>query len=148
MSGFAGTVALVERTLIRDGLVDRYRTEHEHVDGLPPGEGAFLPCSFWLANNNYSLLGRRRTLVGRSGERSATFPSLYAARFDLGGATAAAGLANDVGLLSEEYDPVNNVWLLGNFPQAFTHESLINTALHLGGALMPDERCCGNGTGR
>jgi GH15 family glucan-1,4-alpha-glucosidase len=82
---------------------------HESVDGLPPGEGAFLPCSFWLADN-YWLLGRRD-------EARQLFERLI-------------GLANDVGLLSEEYDS-HAKRLLGNFPQAFTHVALINTALNL-----------------
>jgi len=103
-----GTVELIERTLLRDGFVDRYRT-HEHVDGLPPGEGSFLPCSFWLADN-YCLLGRRD-------EARRLFERLLS-------------IANDVGLLSEEYSPTSQR-LLGNFPQAFTHVALVNTALNL-----------------
>jgi GH15 family glucan-1,4-alpha-glucosidase len=104
----AGTVAAIERELLADGLVMRYRTE-DGVDGLPPGEGTFLLCSFWLADS-YALLGRRR-------EAEALFQRLLAAR-------------NDVGLLAEEYDPVAKR-LLGNFPQAFSHVGLINTALNL-----------------
>ncbi len=103
-----GTVAAIERSLLRDGFVARY-TPHPEVDGLPPGEGTFLPCSFWLADN-YALQGRRAEAV---------------AMFD-----RLAGLANDLGLLSEEYDPSLRR-LLGNFPQAFSHVSLINTALTL-----------------
>ena len=87
----------------------RYRTQEAGVDGLPPGEGAFLPCSFWLANC-YELLGRHE-------EALALFERL-------------AGLANDLGLLSEEYDPKAER-LLGNFPQAFTHLALVNTAFNL-----------------
>jgi GH15 family glucan-1,4-alpha-glucosidase len=99
-------VAAIERDLFRDGLVARYRT-HEGVDGLPESEGVFLPCSFWLADN-YLLLGREK-------EARALFERLL-------------GLCNDVGLLSEEYDPAARR-LLGNFPQAFSHVALVNTAL-------------------
>lgn len=104
----AGTVAAVERELRHDGFVRRYRTE-SNVDALPPGEGAFLPCTFWLADN-YILLGRQR-------EAEETFQRLL-------------GLCNDVGLISEEYDPVARR-LVGNIPQAFTHVGLINTAMNL-----------------
>jgi GH15 family glucan-1,4-alpha-glucosidase len=103
-----GTVAAIEKRLLRDGFVERYET-HSGVDGLPPGEGAFLPCSFWLADN-YVLQGRRE-------EACAIFDRLTA-------------LCNDVGLLSEEYDP-RAKRMLGNFPQAFSHVSLVNTALNL-----------------
>src|SRR5204863_9554079 len=103
-----GTVAAIERELMVDGLVLRYRTK-SGVDGLPPGEGVFLPCSFWLADNY--------VLQGRIEEARSLFDRL-------------CGLANDVGLLSEEYDPVGQRFL-GNFPQAFSHVSLINTALSL-----------------
>ena len=103
-----GTVAAVEKHLLREGFVDRYQTR-SGVDGLPPGEGAFLPCSFWLADN-YVLQGRRE-------EARALFERLV-------------GLANDVGLLSEEYDRRSHR-MLGNFPQAFSHVSLVNTALNL-----------------
>jgi GH15 family glucan-1,4-alpha-glucosidase len=103
-----GTVAAIERRLLRDGFVERYETG-SGVDGLPPGEGAFLPCSFWLADN-YVLQGRRA-------EARALFDRLV-------------GLCNDVGLLSEEYDP-RSKRMLGNFPQAFSHVSLVNTALNL-----------------
>jgi GH15 family glucan-1,4-alpha-glucosidase len=101
-------VAAIERSLLHDGFVARYGTE-SGVDGLPHGEGTFLPCSFWLADN-YAL-------QGRSAEARALFERL-------------AAIANDVGLLSEEYDPATGR-LLGNFPQAFSHVSLINTALTL-----------------
>jgi GH15 family glucan-1,4-alpha-glucosidase len=103
-----GTVAAVERELLHDGLVLRYFT-HSGVDGLPPGEGLFLPCSFWLVDNYL--------LQGRVAEAKALFDRL-------------AGLANDVGLFSEEYDPVAKR-LVGNFPQAFTHVTMINSALNL-----------------
>jgi len=111
-----GTVRAIESSLLRDGFVARYAT-HPAVDGLPPGEGAFLPCSFWLADN-YAL-------QGRTAEAIEMFERL-------------SGLANDVGLLSEEYDPVTRR-LLGNFPQAFTHVSLINTALNLTAPRGPAE---------
>jgi GH15 family glucan-1,4-alpha-glucosidase len=109
-----GTVDAVERTLMVDGFVMRYDSENG-VDGLPPGEGAFLPCSFWLAD----VLG----MLGRKDEARALFERLLALR-------------NDVGLLSEEYDPTSGR-LLGNFPQAFTHVSLVNTAGNLSGATRP-----------
>ena len=100
-----GTVEAIERELLVDGLVLRYASEHG-VDGLPPGEGVFLPCSFWLAAN--------LCLMGRSDEGLALYQRL-------------TGLVNDVGLISEEYDPVAGR-MLGNFPQAFTHVSLVNGA--------------------
>jgi GH15 family glucan-1,4-alpha-glucosidase len=105
-----GTVAAVERELLRDGLVMRYRTDDDReIDGLPRGEGVFLPCSFWLADN-YVQQGRRD-------EAGALFERLLALR-------------NDVGLLAEEYDPQGKR-LLGNFPQAFSHLALVNTAYNL-----------------
>jgi GH15 family glucan-1,4-alpha-glucosidase len=104
----SGTVAAIERTLLRDGLVLRYDTG-EGVDGLPPGEGAFLACSFWLVDN-YVLLGRTR-------EARELFERLLALR-------------NDVGLFAEEYDPHDRIQL-GNFPQAFSHLALINSAHNL-----------------
>ena len=103
-----GTLAAIERHLVQDGFVARYATS-EAVDGLPPGEGAFLPCSFWLADN--------LALVGRQADAEALFERLL-------------GLRNDVGLLSEEYD-VTAGRLVGNFPQAFTHVGLVNTAHNL-----------------
>jgi GH15 family glucan-1,4-alpha-glucosidase len=110
------TVAAIERELIYKGLVLRYPTE-TGVDGLPPGEGAFLPCTFWLADN-YAIAGR--TQEARD---------LFLRLLDL---------RNDVGLLSEEYDPVLRRQL-GNFPQAFTHVSLVNTAHNLMPAKGPAE---------
>jgi GH15 family glucan-1,4-alpha-glucosidase len=104
----AATVEAIQRELTVDGLVQRYLT-HESVDGLPPGEGVFLACSFWLADN--------LCMQGRWQEARALFDRL-------------AGLANDVGLLAEEYDPVARRFL-GNFPQAFSHVALVNTALNL-----------------
>ncbi len=100
-----GTVKLIEDRLVRDGFVDRYRTE-EALDGLPRGEGAFLLCSFWLADNF--------ALAGRLDEANELFAMLLSLR-------------NDVGLLSEEYDPGQRR-MLGNFPQAFSHVGLVNTA--------------------
>jgi GH15 family glucan-1,4-alpha-glucosidase len=105
-----GTVAAIERELVVDGFVRRYLgASLGEVDGLPGAEGAFLPCSFWLADN--------LVLQGRDEEGRALFERL-------------TGVANDVGLLAEEYDPVADR-MLGNFPQAFTHVGLINAALTL-----------------
>ena len=105
-----GTIAAVEKHLMQDGFVLRYRTEGE-TDGLPGSEGAFLACSFWLASVMH--------MQGRTDEATALFERL-------------SGLCNDVGLLSEEYDPATKRFL-GNFPQAFSHVALITTALRLGG---------------
>lgn len=102
-----GTVRAIEKHLMREGFVLRYQVP-ERRDGSA-GEGAFLPCSFWLADN-YELMGRHKDAT-RLLERL-------------------LGLCNDVGLLSEEYD-FQEQRLLGNFPQAFTHLSLINTVLNL-----------------
>jgi GH15 family glucan-1,4-alpha-glucosidase len=104
-----GTIEAIERELLQDGFVLRYRTQEAGVDGLPPGEGVFLPCSFWLANC-YELLGRHEEAEG-------LFERLV-------------GLANDLGLLAEEYDP-RAEHLLGNFPQAFTHLALVGTAFNV-----------------
>jgi GH15 family glucan-1,4-alpha-glucosidase len=103
-----GTVQAIEKDLLRHGYLDRYRTE-SGVDGLPQGEGAFLLCSFWLADN-YALMGR-------FADARNLFENLLAIR-------------NDVGLLAEEYDPIERRQL-GNFPQAFSHIGLINTARNL-----------------
>jgi GH15 family glucan-1,4-alpha-glucosidase len=103
-----GTVAAIERELMYDGLVRRYLPE-QGADGLPGGEGVFLACSFWLADN--------MALQGRHDDAKALFERLLALR-------------NDVGLLAEEYDPATQR-LVGNFPQAFSHLALINTALNL-----------------
>jgi GH15 family glucan-1,4-alpha-glucosidase len=117
-----GTVAAIERELLVDGFVQRYtQDEASRTDGLPPGEGAFLACTFWLADN-YSLMGRHEEAVE-------VFERLLA-------------LSNDVGLLAEEYDPAARR-LVGNFPQAFSHVPLINTARNLslaGGPSHPRER--------
>jgi GH15 family glucan-1,4-alpha-glucosidase len=109
-----GTVAAIERELMRDGFVLRYRTERAD-DGLPAGEGAFLACSFWLADNYL--------LQGRTGEARELFERLV-------------GLTNDVGLLAEQYDP-HAKRQLGNFPQAFSHVALINTAFNLSERVKP-----------
>jgi GH15 family glucan-1,4-alpha-glucosidase len=103
-----GTIEAVERELTNDGFVSRYTTVEE-VDGLPPGEGAFLLCTFWLADNLH--------LLGREADARRIFERLLDAR-------------NDVGLLSESYD-VEARRLVGNFPQAFSHIGLINTARNL-----------------
>jgi GH15 family glucan-1,4-alpha-glucosidase len=108
------TVEAIQRDLTVDGFVSRYTTE-DGDDGLPPGEGAFLPCTFWLADN--------LSLMGRHDEARELFERL-------------AALANDVGLIAEEYDPVAKRQL-GNFPQAFTHVSLVNSACNLSGRLGP-----------
>ncbi|MGH9321417.1 MAG: glycoside hydrolase family 15 protein [Vicinamibacteria bacterium] len=104
----AGTIAAIERFLADDGFVRRYSAGGD-VDGLPHGEGAFLLCTFWLADN-YALLGRTE-------DARRLFERLLSIR-------------NDVGLLSEEYDPRAGR-LLGNFPQAFSHVGLVNTARNL-----------------
>ncbi len=109
-----GTVAAIERKLLRDGLVLRYDTG-KGVDGLPPGEGAFLACSFWLVDNY--------VLLGRYDEARDLFERLLALR-------------SDVGLLAEEYDP-HNRRQLGNFPQAFSHLALISSAHNLASAAGP-----------
>ena len=105
----SGTIAAIEGDLMRDGLVQRYHT-HEGTDGLPPGEGMFLACSFWLAD--------AMVLQGRHAEAEALFTRLL-------------GLCNEVGLLAEEYDSGASR-LVGNFPQAFSHLGLVGTALNLG----------------
>ena len=112
-----GTVAAIERELMVDGLVLRYRTD-ENVDGLPEGEGAFLACSFWLADV-YAMLGRLD-------DAERLFEHLLSFR-------------NDLGLLAEEYDPRAGR-LLGNFPQGFSHIALVNTAHNLVSRLGPAEQ--------
>jgi GH15 family glucan-1,4-alpha-glucosidase len=110
-----GTIAAVQRELCEDGFVLRYRPEadptssHGTVDGLPGAEGAFLACSFWLAD--------ALALTGRTEEARELFERLL-------------DLRNDVGLLSEEWDP-HARRQLGNTPQAFSHVGLVNTALAL-----------------
>ncbi|WP_375769745.1 glycoside hydrolase family 15 protein [Archangium gephyra] len=118
-----GTVSAIERELMHGGLVRRYPADEG--DGLPRGEGVFLACSFWLADNY--------VLQGRVDEARALFQRLL-------------GLRNDVGLLSEEYDP-DEKRLLGNFPQAFSHMGVINTAFNLTEHLTSpaEHRQSGNG---
>jgi len=110
-----GTIRAIERELIQNGLVLRYRPAEENVDGLPGREGVFLPCSFWLASCLH--------LIGRKDQAKELFERLLTLR-------------NDLGLFSEEYDPVDKRQL-GNFPQAFTHEAMIHTAWILSGG-QPD----------
>jgi GH15 family glucan-1,4-alpha-glucosidase len=113
-SRVAGTIAAIERELLVDGLVLRYDSR-ETDDGLEPGEGVFLPCSFWLVDTY--------VLQGRHGEARQLFERLV-------------GLQNDVGLLSEEYDPVGRRQV-GNFPQAFSHIAYVNSAFHFYTAVSP-----------
>ena len=111
-----GTVAAIQRELMVDGLVHRYPPEgSQSVDGLPPGEGTFLACTFWLADN--------LALMGRRDEALTIFERLLTLR-------------NDVGLLAEEFDPASGHHL-GNFPQAFSHVALVNTANYLSERPMP-----------
>jgi GH15 family glucan-1,4-alpha-glucosidase len=113
-----GTVAAIEERLMRDAFVQRYDSSAD-VDGLPAGEGAFLPCTFWLADN--------LALQGRRDEARGIYERLLEIR-------------NDVGLLAEEYDPVARRQL-GNFPQAFSHVCLVNTARNLAGEdICPSEQ--------
>jgi GH15 family glucan-1,4-alpha-glucosidase len=112
-----GTITAIERRLLRDGFVMRYDTE-QMDDGLPPGEGAFLACSFWLVDVY--------VLQGRVADAERMFRRLIALR-------------NDVGLLSEEYD-LRLKRLVGNFPQAFSHMALVNTAYNLTRAEKPVEQ--------
>ena len=100
------TIEAIERELMQDGFVLRYRPQEENVDGLPGREGVFLPCSFWLADCLH--------LLGRKKEARELFGRLLALR-------------NDLGLLSEEYDP-REKRQLGNFPQAFSHVALVSAA--------------------
>ncbi len=102
------TVDAIQKRLTHDGFVRRYNSDSD-VDGLPTGEGAFLPCTFWLADN--------LALQGRRDEAREIYDRLLSVR-------------NDVGLLAEEYDPAAQR-LLGNFPQAFSHVCLVNTARNL-----------------
>ena len=107
-SRIIGTVRAIERSLMSDGFVARYPT-HPEVDGLPPGEATFLPCTLWMADN--------LALQGRFDEARELFERVLAVR-------------NDVGLLAEEYDPSSRR-LLGNFPQALSHVAIVNTARNL-----------------
>jgi GH15 family glucan-1,4-alpha-glucosidase len=109
------TIEAIERELMQDGLVLRYRPQEEKIDGLPGREGVFLPCSFWLADCLH--------LLGRKKEARELFKRLLALR-------------NDLGLLSEEYGP-RAKRQLGNFPQAFSHLALVTAARILGGEMPP-----------
>jgi GH15 family glucan-1,4-alpha-glucosidase len=116
-SRVVSTVEAIERELMKDGFVQRYDTKSTN-DGLPPGEGMFLACSFWLADAYH--------LIGRDADAKALFERLLS-------------LCNDVGLLSEEYD-VGGGRLMGNFPQAFSHLALVNTAYNLTRTEKPSEK--------
>ena len=108
-----GTIEAIERDLCQDGFVMRYAHDDDtrSIDGLPPGEGAFLACSFWLAD--------ALAMIDRAGDAARLFDRLV-------------GLRNDLGLLAEEYDS-DRRRLVGNFPQALSHLSLVNTAFNLAG---------------
>ncbi len=114
---YVATVEAIERELLVDGFVRRYHT-HQVDDGLRPGEGAFLACSFWLADAYVS--------IGRRAEAETLFKRLLAIR-------------NDLGLLAEEYEP-HLARQQGNFPQAFSHVALINTAFNLTRSEKPQEQ--------
>ena len=116
------TIDAIRRELVYDGLVIRYPTAHG-VDGLPPGEGTFLPCTFWLADS--------LAITGRVAEAQEVFEQLLAT-------------CNDVGLLSEEYDPCTRR-MMGNFPQALTHMALVNTARLLSMPAHTLPQRCGQG---
>jgi GH15 family glucan-1,4-alpha-glucosidase len=119
------TVEAIERTLLVDGFVRRYDTAQAQ-DGLPPGEGRFLACSFWLAD--------AYQMMGRSGDAEKLFERLL-------------NLRNDLGLLSEEYDP-DHRRLVGNFPQAFSHISLVNTAHNLSHSEKPSDQRSGRNSNK
>jgi len=110
-----GTVEAIEKRLMKDGFVERYDTERS-PDGLPPGEGAFLACSFWMVMNLY--------LIGREDEARAMYGRLLSLR-------------NDVGLLAEEWD-TKKKRMVGNFPQAFSHITLAHAAFTLAGQWRPE----------
>jgi GH15 family glucan-1,4-alpha-glucosidase len=112
-----GTVEAIEKHLMKDGLVMRYDTRKTE-DGLPAGEGVFLACSFWMATNLW--------LIGRKEDARVLFDRLLRLR-------------NDVGLLAEEYDPVDKR-MLGNFPQALSHIALVHAAFAMSGAWVPEKR--------
>ena len=113
-SRIIGTVEAIEKHLTVNGLVQRYNTA-ENKDGLQGGEGAFLACSFWLVANLH--------LIGREDDARLLFERLL-------------GLLNDLGLISEEYDPVAGR-MLGNFPQALSHIALVHSAFTLSGVWRP-----------
>jgi GH15 family glucan-1,4-alpha-glucosidase len=110
-----GTTEAIEKRLLKDGFVQRYDTKTSE-DGLPAGEGSFLACSFWLVTSLW--------LIGRETDATAMFDRLLALR-------------NDVGLLSEEYDPVGKR-MVGNFPQALSHIALIHSAFTISGLWKPE----------
>jgi GH15 family glucan-1,4-alpha-glucosidase len=116
-----GTVEAIEQKLLRGGFVLRYDSAATE-DGLPPGEGAFLPCSFWLVD--------AYVLIGRLADAQRLFDRLV-------------GLCNDVGLLAEEYDTAAQR-LVGNFPQAFSHIALVNTAHNIAHPTKPCEQRSGS----
>ncbi|MFF3260464.1 glycoside hydrolase family 15 protein [Streptomyces sp. NPDC002932] len=120
-----GTVDAVRAELGSDGLVRRYSTDGPSIDGLPGGEGAFLACSFWLAD--------ALRMTGRTEEATELFERLLALR-------------NDVGLLAEEYDTAGQRQL-GNFPQAFSHVGLVGTAVALAEARAPEDTATGEAAG-
>jgi len=117
------TIEAIQDDLMRDGFLLRYDPDksEESVDGLPPGEGAFLPCTFWLCDCLH--------LLGRNEEAREIFQRLLDVR-------------NDLGLLAEEYDP-HHCRLIGNFPQAFSHVGLVNTAQNLLAHDGPARHRCG-----
>jgi GH15 family glucan-1,4-alpha-glucosidase len=117
-----GTVEAIEKHLMKGGLVQRYNTTKSR-DGVGGGEGTFLACSFWLVSNLW--------LIGRRADATAMFEQLLALR-------------NDVGLLSEEYDPIGKRQL-GNFPQALSHIALVHSAFAISGAWSPRSRQKGKG---
>jgi GH15 family glucan-1,4-alpha-glucosidase len=110
-----GTVEAIEKRLMQNGFVERYDTKKTD-DGLRGGEGAFLACSFWLVTNLW--------LIGRKAAATTMFERLLALR-------------NDVGLLSEEYDPVGKR-MVGNFPQALSHIALLHSAFAMSGLWKPE----------
>jgi GH15 family glucan-1,4-alpha-glucosidase len=110
-----GTVEAIEKRLMKDGFVERYDTK-KTKDGLSGGEGAFLACSFWLVTSLW--------LIGRKADAKTMFERLLA-------------LQNDVGLLSEEYDPVAKR-MVGNFPQALSHIALLHSAFAISGLWTPE----------
>jgi GH15 family glucan-1,4-alpha-glucosidase len=110
-----GTVEAIERRLMKNGFVARYDTKKTD-DGLSGSEGAFLACSFWMVTNLW--------LMGRKADAKAMFERLLAVR-------------NDVGLLSEEYDPIEKR-LVGNFPQALSHIALLQSAFAMSGLWKPE----------
>jgi GH15 family glucan-1,4-alpha-glucosidase len=110
-----GTVEAIEKRLMKNGFVERYDTK-KTKDGLSGGEGAFLACSFWMVTSLW--------LMGRKVDAKAMFERLLALR-------------NDVGLLSEEYDPVGRR-MVGNFPQALSHIALLHAAFAMSGLWKPE----------